>query len=90
MSEETHPLDEHDSALPSQEDVKGILGILSIIRHNSEIASECFEKGDYEHRDLRQAIEEIRTSVPALVRELAKHSTGSLGRVDFPELDEVD
>ena len=55
MSEEMYPVNWHDPALPPQDDIKSILGSLALILKNAELAYEHIEKGEYEHRDLRQA-----------------------------------
>lgn len=68
---EIYPLDEHDSAIPSQVDVKSILASLALIQKNAGVASEYIQKGEYEHRDLRQAIKEIREGVQNLIEKFA-------------------
>ena len=43
---EIYPLDEHDSAIRSQDDVKSILASLALIQKNAGVASEYIQKGD--------------------------------------------
>ena len=76
---EIYPLDERDSSFPSQEDVESILASFEFIEQNAKEASEYIKKGEYECRDLRQAIKDIREGVPNLVEKLAKHMSGALG-----------
>jgi hypothetical protein len=76
---EIYPLDERDSSFPSQEDVESILESFELIEQNAKEASEYIKKGEYECRDLRQTIKDIRESVPNLVEKLAKHMSGALG-----------
>ena len=63
--------DERDSAFPSQDDVESILASLTLIQKNAGVASKYMRTGEYDHRDLRQAINDMREGVQNLVEKFA-------------------
>ena len=68
---EISPCDERDPAFPSQDDVESVLASLALIQKNAGVASKYIRTGEYDHRDLRQAINDIREGVQNLVDKFA-------------------
>jgi hypothetical protein len=68
---EISPCDERDPAFPSQDDVESVLSSLALIQKNAGVASKYIRTGEYDHRNLRQAINDIREGVQNLVEKFA-------------------
>jgi hypothetical protein len=84
---EISPCDERDSAFPSQDDVESVLASLALIQKNAGVASKYIRTGEYDHRDLRQAINDIREGVQIWWRN-SPHDRDTWSIPAFPELDE--